>query len=183
MKKEPEMILVEKTINKKVFRLVLGSLIEEPVEAIVNPANENLYHGGGVAGLISKAGGPEIQTESIKKAPVKTGSASFTRAGKLPYKYIIHTVGPVYRGGLDNEPRLLASAVMEALKTADHLKLRSVSMPPISTGIFGYPLAPAIKIITETVFSFMETASSLEEVRLCEFERNKAENIRSIIQG
>ena len=176
------MILFEKTINNKSFKLILGSIIEESVEAIVNPANKNLNHGGGVAGLISRAGGPEIREESKKKAPVDTGSATFTKAGRLPYKYIIHTVGPIYRGGKENEPQLLESAVMSALMLADHLKLGSVSMPSVSTGIFGYPLEPAVNIIVRTIFKFMERESTLQEIHLCEFDRKKAEEIKSIIE-
>ena len=175
------MVLIEKTINNKSFKLIRNSIIEEPVEAIVNPANENLIHGGGVAGLISKAGGPEIQKESNKKAPIGTGSAAYTGAGRLSNKYVIHTVGPIYRGGHNNEPQLLESAVMSALMVADHLKLKSISMPSISTGIFGYPLEPAIKIIVKTIFSFMERESTLEEISLCEFDNRKADEIRSII--
>ncbi len=175
------MILFEKEINKKIFRLVLGSIIEEPVEAIVNPANEQLLHGGGVAGLISRAGGEKIQKESHEKAPIKTGSATYTGAGKLPCKYIIHTVGPIYRGGDGGEPELLASSVRSALNTASELKIKSISMPSISTGIFGYPLEPAIKIITGAIYEFMEKNSSLEEIRLCEFEKTKATDINSIV--
>lgn len=176
------MILLEKAFNNKVFRLVKNSIIEEPVEAIVNPANENLAHGGGVAGLISQAGGPEIQKESNEKAPIGTGSATFTTAGTLPYKYVIHTVGPIYKDGWSNEPQLLESAVMSALMTADYLKLKSVSMPSISTGIFGYPLEPAVKIIAKTILAFLERNTTLEEVRLCEFSGDKAEEIKAIIE-
>lgn len=175
------MILYEKEINGKYFRLVLGSIIEEPVEAIVNPANEQLLHGGGVAALISRTGGEKIQKESHKKSPVRTGSATFTGAGKLPYKYIIHTVGPVYRGGGRGEADLLGSAVTAALKTASDLDLTSVSMPSISTGIFGYPLKPAIEIISGAVYEFMQESSSLEEIRLCEFEETKAFEIKDIL--
>lgn len=177
------MIMFEKKINGKYFRLVLGSIIEEPVEAIVNPANEQLLHGGGVAGLISRAGGELIQKESHEKAPVPTGSATFTGAGTLPYKYIIHTVGPIYRGGIHNEADLLKSAVFSALKTAAELNLRSISMPSISTGIFGYPLEPAIQIITRAIYEFMEDDTSVEEIHLCEFDNSKASAISAIINN
>jgi len=105
------MILYQKEINGKQFLLVRNSIIEEPVEAIVNPANQHLAHGGGVAGLISRAGGPTVQQESNRKAPVMTGKATYTGAGTLPFKYIIHTVGPIYRGGTQNEPKLLHAAL------------------------------------------------------------------------
>lgn len=176
------MIILEKTVNNRSFKLVNGSIIDEPVDAIVNPANENLSHGGGLAGLIVKTGGVKIQEESYKKAPVRTGSAVFTGAGKLKFKYIIHSVGPIYRGGHNNEAVLLASAVLSALKVADNLSLKSISMPPISTGIFGYPVEPAIRIISETIFDYMKNESSLKEIRLCEFNSVKAEQIKNIIE-
>ena len=176
------MILLERTINNKKFMLVQGSIIEEKVAAIVNPANEHLAHGGGVAGLISRAGGPEIQRESNRKAPIKTGEATFTTAGTLPYQYVIHTVGPIYRDGARGEPALLESAVTSALKVADRLKLKSLSLPCISTGIFGYPLEPAVRIIVTAIFDFLAGETTLEEVHLCEYSADKAEEIKGIIE-
>jgi len=174
-------VILEREINNKTFRLVQNSIIEEKVEAIVNPANEHLAHGGGVAGLISRAGGPEIQRQSNEKAPIDTGSATYTSAGTLPYKYIIHTVGPIYRGGTEEEPQLLGSAVTSALDVASQLNLRSISLPSISTGIFGYPLEPAIKIIATAIFDFLKKESSVEEVHLCEYSDDKAHQIKNII--
>ncbi len=175
------MILLERTINNKKFMLVQNSIIEEPVQAIVNPANRHLAHGGGVAGLICRAGGPDIQRESNSKAPINTGEATFTSAGKLPYKYIIHTVGPIYSGGTSHEDKLLYSAVTSALKVADQLQLKSISMPAISTGIFGYPLQPAIQTITRAIFDFLATPSSVEEVHLCDYSAEKSQEIKEII--
>jgi putative ATPase len=179
--KEEMMILLEREINNKRFMLVKNSIIEEKVEAIVNPANEHLAHGGGVAGLISRAGGPDIQRESNEKAPINTGEATFTTAGKLPFRYVIHTVGPIYRDGTRGESGLLASAAASALKVAGQLKLKSISMPCISTGIFGYPLEPAVKVIVQVIFDFLEKETSLEEVHLCEYSADKAEEIKGII--
>lgn len=176
------MILMERDINGKKFMLVRNSIIEEKVDAIVNPANEHLAHGGGVAGLISRAGGPEIQKESYEKAPVPTGKSTYTTAGTLPYKYILHTVGPIWRGGSEGEAQLLNSAVSSALALAAELKLKSVSLPSISTGIFGYPLEPAIKEIAGAIFDFLKTASTVEEVHLCDFSQDKAEEIKTIIE-
>ncbi|MCK4835655.1 MAG: macro domain-containing protein [Candidatus Aminicenantes bacterium] len=176
------MILIEKKINHRKFILIINSIVEEDVEAIVNPANEQLAHGGGVAGLISRRGGPEIQKESKKKAPVKTGYATHTTAGRLPFKAIIHTVGPIWRGGYQKEPELLRSAVLSALQLAEQLKLKSISLPSISTGIFGYPLEPAIKIIIETIIHFLKTDSSVEEVHLCEYSEEKAIEIKTIME-
>lgn len=175
------MILIDKKINNKKFILIKNSIIEEKTEAIVNPANEHLSHGGGVAGLISRAGGSEIQKESYEKAPVKTGQAAYTTAGKLPFRYVIHTVGPIYRGGKANEEELLTAAVRSALQLAGRLELKSLSMPSISTGIFGYPLKPAIKTIVKTILDFLEQESTLEEVHLCEYSEEKAREIKDII--
>lgn len=175
------MILLEKEINNKKFILVKNSIIEEKTEAIVNPANEHLSHGGGVAGLISRAGGSEIQRESSEKAPVKTGGAAYTTAGKLPFRYVIHTVGPIYRGGSANEEKLLESAVRSALQLAAKLELKSLSLPSISTGIFGYPLDPAIKTIVKTIFDFLGQDSTLQEVHLCEYSEDKVREIKDII--
>jgi putative ATPase len=176
------MKLLEKEINSRKFILVENSIIEEEVEAIVNPANETLSHGGGVAGLISRYGGPEIQEESDRKAPVPTGHATYTSAGDLPFKYIIHAVGPVWREGKENENVLLRSAVLSALQLAGELNLKSVSLPCISTGIFGYPLKPALKVIIETILTFMEMDTGLRKIHLCEFSRNKAMEIKEILQ-
>jgi putative ATPase len=176
------MVLFEREINGKVFRVVKNSIIDEKVEAIVNPANTHLAHGGGVAGLISRAGGPEIQRESYQRAPVETGNATFTGAGTLPFKHIIHTVGPIFHGGSQGEPEQLSSAVTSALKTAAQLELKSVSMPSISTGIFGYPLAPAVEIIVKAIYNFLGTESSLETVHLCEFSADKAEEIKELAE-
>jgi len=177
------MILLEKKINQRKFLLTRNSIIEENVEAIVNPANENLVHGGGVAGLISRTGGPVIQMESNKKAPVKTGRTVHTAAGELPFKFIIHAVGPVWKGGFQKEETLLKSAVLSALQKANSLRLKSISLPPISTGIFGFPLEPAIKIIVETIVNFLERNSTLEEIHLCEFSKEKSMGIKEIIDS
>lgn len=176
------MVLFEREINNRKFVLIKNSIIEEEVEAIVNPANERLAHGGGVAGLISRSGGPEIQRESDEKAPIKTGESTYTTPGVLPFKYVIHTVGPIWKDGTQMEEELLQSAVLSALKLANELKILSISMPSISTGIFGYPLEPAIKVIVRTILEFLETHSILKEIHLCEFSEQKALEIKDIIE-
>lgn len=178
------MVLLEKGFDKKKFMLVRNSIIEEKVDAIVNPANEHLAHGGGVAGLISRAGGPEIQKESDEKALVPTGQSVYTTAGRLSFKYIIHTVGPIWRGGNAHEPALLKSAVSTALQLAERLHLKSVSLPSISTGIFGYPLEPAVKIIVGAIFEFLESESTsyVQEVHLCDYSEEKSAELKEIIE-
>ncbi len=177
-------ILLEKKAGKGKFVLIQNSIIGEKTEAIINPANECLAHGGGVAGLISREGGPDIQRESDRKSPVETGSATYTTAGTLPYKYIIHTVGPIWRGGEENESALLESAVTSALIVAEKLKLESVSMPSISTGIFKYPLKPAISIIFHTILEFLQQkAVHLKEIHLCEHDPEKADLMKKKIMS
>lgn len=177
------MILLEKPVGRKKLLLVRGSIIDERVEAIVNPANENLMHGGGVAGLISRTGGSSIQAESDKKSPVPTGQAVYTTAGDLPYKCIIHAVGPIWKDGFQHEESLLRSATVSALQLAKKLKLKSVSLPAISCGIFGFPLKPAIKIITETIIDFLRQNSTLCEIHLCEYSEKKSWEIKGIMEG
>jgi len=176
------MILFERDIHGKTFLLVENSIVKEDVDAIVNPANEHLAHGGGVAGLISREGGPRMQEESDKKAPVKTGSAVFTTAGMLPYRYVIHAVGPVWKGGVQEEPELLKSSVLSALNLAETLQIKSISLPAISTGIFGYPLEAAVRIIVLAISDFLESAAVVERVHLCEFSHAKAMELKQIVE-
>ena len=117
-----------------------GDLTDEVVDAIVNAANNGLAHGGGVAGAILRKGGMSIQDESDRIGTVKTGAAAITGAGRLPARFVIHAVGPVWRGHTPEEnDRLLASAAVSALEIARQRGFASVALPPISSGIFGFP--------------------------------------------
>jgi len=174
------MILLDDGLTPR-FTLRRLSLLEAPVEAIVNAANSHLQHGGGVAGLISRAGGPRIQEESLLKAPVATGSATHTGAGSLPFKWVIHAVGPVWRGGSREERELLSRAVTAALETCENLDVHSVAMPAISTGIFGFPLEPAMAAIYGAINAFQPRADSLTEIMLCEIDPGKADTMRGIL--
>ena len=159
---------VLKTINigEKRIEIVQGDITEEAVDAIVNAANTHLQHGGGIAGAIVRKGGYIIQEESNKIGYVPTGSAAYTSAGSLPSKYVIHAVGPVWGSG--NEEKLLRSAVRSALVVAEKLNLKSISMPAISSGIFGYPKKEACRVIFSEVKNFLEKdAHSVDTVRLC----------------
>ncbi|HEU4921974.1 MAG TPA: macro domain-containing protein [Burkholderiales bacterium] len=141
-----------------------GSLLDEPVDAIVNAANGHLAHGGGVAGIISRAAGPELQAESdalIRKlGPLPTGSAVVTTAGKLPFKGVIHAVGPRHGEG-DEEAKLL-QALREAFKRAQERGWASVSFPAVSSGIFAVPLDVCARAYVKAA-----RASPLRNVRLC----------------
>ncbi len=155
-------------------RAVQGDLTQERVDAIVNAANSGLAHGGGVAGAIVRAGGSEIQEESNRwvreHGPVPTGSAAITGAGRLPARYVIHAVGPVW--GTGDEERKLASAVESALRLADEHRLESISMPGISSGIFGFPKPLAAEVIVRATKAYLEShpETTLKEVRFCNID-------------
>jgi O-acetyl-ADP-ribose deacetylase (regulator of RNase III) len=162
------------TVNRTILELVEGDITELEVDAIVNAANEHLAHGGGVAGAISRKGGPIIQEESYKwvreHGPVPTGSAAITSGGRLKARYVIHAVGPVY-DGTPLSAELLAAAVRAALRLADENRVKSVAMPAISTGIFGYPVAEAAAVILRTVLEYLNGDTMLERVVCCLYGR------------
>ena len=177
----------EVSIGQAKLTAIHGDITQQDTDAIVNAANPGLMGGGGVDGAIHRAGGPVILEECkqiiSRQGRLPTGQAVLTGGGNLKARFVIHTVGPIYRGGNRGEARLLESAVTSALKVADELKLRSVSLPSISTGIFGYPLEPAIKVIVKAIFDFLAGESALEEVHLVEYDLDKAEEIKGIITG
>jgi O-acetyl-ADP-ribose deacetylase len=149
----------------KAVLLVQGDITEARVDAIVNAANERLLHGGGVAGAIARRGGPAIQAESLRKAPVPAGGAAVTGGGRLPARYVIHAVGP--RGGQPGADRLLESAVTAALQAAEENGVRTIAFPAISTGIFGYPLESCAAIMTRVATEWLrDPRHGVEEIRL-----------------
>ncbi|RMG26204.1 MAG: macro domain-containing protein [Methanobacteriota archaeon] len=133
-----------------------GDITLEKTDAIVNAANEHLMHGGGLAAAIARKAGSDLIKESKQIGHVPTGSAEATTGGNLAAKYVIHAVGPIWRGGTKNEKELLASAVKSSLVKATDLKLRSISLPAISTGIFGYPIEEAAKVILQSTIDFIQ---------------------------
>jgi O-acetyl-ADP-ribose deacetylase (regulator of RNase III) len=150
-------------INHTTLELVTGDITKLDTDAIVNAANERLAHGGGVAGAISRKGGPAIQRESDEwvrqHGRVVTGSAAITSGGRLEARYVIHAVGPIY----DSTPRsaeLLASAVRAALQLADEHGLKSIALPAISTGIFGYPVEEAAQVMLSAAIAYLSPPSS-----------------------
>jgi O-acetyl-ADP-ribose deacetylase len=145
-----------------VVTFVLGDLTEQRVDAIVNAANEQLAPGGGVAGAILRAGGEEIYDEAAKLGGCATGDAKATGAGRLPARYVIHAVGPRWSGGDAGEAELLGSAYRRALDVASELGCRTVALPALSTGIYGYPVELAAPV---AVGAARERADDFEEVR------------------
>ncbi|WP_457679950.1 macro domain-containing protein [Thermovibrio sp.] len=172
-------VLVERELNVRVFKVIRGDITEEDTDAIVNAANSLLKHGGGVAGAIVRKGGRIIQEESDRivkeKGPIPVGGAVYTTAGKLRAKFVIHAVGPIWGEG--DEERKLRSAVRSALKVADELGLRSISLPAISTGIFGYPKEEGVRVIVDEVLSYFKRNpnSSIREVHFVAIDGETAE--------
>ena len=162
----------------QVIRIVKGDLTAEPVDAIVNAANERLAHGGGVAGAIVRQGGQVIQAESDKwvqaHGPVPTGTAAITNAGTLPAGYVIHAVGPVWGSG--DEEEKLAGAVRSALVLAAERDMASISLPAISSGIFGFPKELCAQVMIDTVTSYLagNPAGAVREVNLCNIDEQTA---------
>ena len=164
---------METTFNKLKIVIKKSDITKENVDCIVNAANSYLKHGGGVALAISKNGGPTIQKESgeyVKEhGPVKTGEVGVTTAGNLSAKYIIHAVGPVWRGGNKNERNLLYNSVMDSLKKAEELKCKTIAFPAISSGIFGFPVKECAKIFKRALIDFSKNEPlNLEEVKICD---------------
>ncbi len=156
-------------INQSIIELVRGDIVQQDVDAIVNAANTTLLGGGGVDGAIHRAAGPELLAECRTLGGCPTGEARITRGYRLKARYIIHAVGPIYRGQ-PHDAELLASAYRASLELAAQHGLESVAFPAISTGIYGYPLDEAAPIALDTVRGFLQQNTSVRLVRFVLFD-------------
>ena len=161
-------------INQTSLALVRGDITRKRVDAIANAANEGLMGGGGVDGAIHRAGGPAIMAECsairAKQGGCPTGQAVITTGGNLPAKHVIHTVGPIWRGGNSGEAELLASCYRESLRLAVEHNIKTIAFPSISTGVYGYPVAQAAVVALNAVKQFLAAHDGLDEVRFVLFD-------------
>ncbi len=141
----------------------IGDITKEEVDAIVNAANTSLLGGGGVDGAIHRAAGPKLLEECIALHGCKTGEAKITKGYKLPAKFVIHTVGPVWHGGRDNEDELLANCYRNSLKAAQANQIKTIAFPAISTGVYRFPIDRAAQIALKTVKDNL-TGSRIQKV-------------------
>jgi len=175
LRKGSKMITRTFQFGKATVRLLKGDITEEDSDAIVNAANSSLMGGGGVDGAIHRKGGPTILEEckkiraTIWPQGLPVGKAVITAAGNLKAKYVIHTVGPVWRDGQHEEPALLAQAYQNSLTLAISKGLKSVAFPSISTGAYGYPIEDASRIALKTVREFLEKEGTLTRIDLVLF--------------
>ncbi|MBX5321074.1 MAG: O-acetyl-ADP-ribose deacetylase [Candidatus Bathyarchaeota archaeon] len=180
--------ICEFQIGKAKLCLVQGDITEMETDAIVNAANPSLMGGGGVDGAIHRKGGPKILEECKQIRATEwpnglpTGKAVITSGGNLRAKYVIHTVGPVWRGGNSGEPELLAEAYRNSLTLAVSKSLKTIAFPSISTGAYGYPIERACKVALKTVKEFLEKEDKLDKVVLVLFSRRDFEVYKEAIK-
>ena len=177
---------MEFQVGKAKIILVQGDITEQETDAIVNAANPTLMGGGGVDGAIHRKGGPKILEECKKIRATEypdglpTGKAVITSGGNLKAKHVIHTVGPVWRGGRSGEPELLADAYRNSLKLAVSKGLRTIAFPSISTGAYGYPIEKASQVAVSTVKDFLEKEDALDMVVFVLFSKRDSEIYKDV---
>ena len=167
------------------IQLIKGDITKLKVDAIVNAANSSLLGGGGVDGAIHRAGGPKILDECMvireKQGGCKTGEAVITTGGNLPAKYVIHTVGPVWYGGKNNEDELLANAYKNSLRLATEYEIKSIAFPNISTGVYGFPKQRAAEIAVNAVKDFFNLTTLIKEVFFVCFDEENYKIYQSLL--
>jgi len=172
-------------MNNKI-QVIRGDITRQKVDAVVNAANESLLGGGGVDGAIHSAAGKELDLACRKiheeKGGCKTGDAVITTGGNLPAKFVIHTVGPVWRGGKQKEAELLSSAYLSSLRLASENGIKTIAFPNISTGIYGFPKEQASKIAVSAVENFLDkNKTSIESVIFVCFDQENFELYKKLV--
>jgi O-acetyl-ADP-ribose deacetylase len=162
--------------------IVQGDITKQAVDAIVNAANTSLLGGGGVDGAIHRAAGPELLEECRTLGGCPTGDARITKGYRLPAKWVIHTPGPVWRGGRRGEPELLANCYRTSLALAAGKGARSVAFPSISTGVYGYPIEEACRVALKVAAEFLRSNATIEKVVFVCFSRADAEVYRQALK-
>jgi len=178
--------LIKTPVNQADLSIMQGDITQQSTDAIVNAANSSLMGGGGVDGAIHRTGGPAILAECkqivAKQGRLPTGKAVITTGGNLKARYVIHTVGPVWRGGSSGETELLESAYQESLALAAKNSLASISFPSISTGAYGYPIDKAARIALRTAISFLGKTTSIKEVVFVLFDSQTFASYSSVLR-
>ncbi len=171
-------------LGSTIIEVVEGNIVKMEFDAIVNAANSSLLGGGGVDGAIHRAAGKELVHECRLLGGCKTGQAKVTKGYELPSAWIIHTVGPVWRGGENGEPEQLASCYRESLTRAVEISARTVGIPAISTGIYGYPLEQAAYVAISTISEFaVDQPDTLEKVALVCFDTKAVDAFRTALES
>lgn len=161
-----------------VIEVIKGDITKLEVDAIVNAANESLLGGGGVDGAIHRAAGPELLEECRTLHGCPTGEAKITKGYKLPARYVIHTVGPIWHGGANREPELLALCYRNSLELASKHDVKTISFPAISCGVYRFPLTKAVAIAVREIQEFLKKTSTLQTIYLTCFNEEIYENYR-----
>ncbi len=163
------------------LEVVQGDIVHQTdMEAIANAANAFLRIGGGVAGAIHKAAGPELEKEAMKKGPIKPGEAVITKAYNLPNKYVVHLLGPVYDRDIPHD-KLLAKCYINALKLCEEFKIESIAFPAVSTGVFGYPVEEAAPVSLQAIYEQMPGLKSVKTIRMVIWtDRDYKEHIKAL---
>jgi O-acetyl-ADP-ribose deacetylase len=163
------------------MKAIQANITTLAVDAIVNAANSSLLGGGGVDGAIHRAAGPDLVAECRVLGGCKTGEATITKGYRLPAKHIIHTVGPVWRGGNAGEPELLANCYRNSLQLVVNHGLGSIAFPSISTGIYGYPIEDAARIAVATVGQFLADSGAVPDVTFCCFSASDLQVYQALL--
>lgn len=162
------------------LKVVVANIVHQEVDAIVNAANASLLGGGGVDGAIHRAAGPDLLVECRTLGGCDVGDAKVTSGYRLKAGYIIHTVGPIWQGGGQGEPELLANCYKSSIRLADELRLKSIAFPAISTGVYGYPMRDAAIVATETLIR-ISGDTSLELINLVCFDDAAAAHYHAVL--